>query len=139
VNRARIRGAEVAVGMEINQWCAGAAFTAQDPEDRDTGLVLQRQSQRSFRFDLDRALGEFSLGGSVVLQGHRYNDADNDVRLSGFGLLDLRAGWNFAPNWSTRLAVKNVLDKEYTTAQNFGGWNYMNAGRSVMLSLRYDR
>ena len=139
VNRARIRGAEVAVGMEINQWRAGAAFTAQDPEDRDTGLVLQRQSQRSFRFDLDRALGEFSLGGSVVLQGHRYNDADNDVRLSGFGLLDLRAGWNFAPNWSTRLAVKNVLDKEYTTAQNFGGWNYMNAGRSVMLSLRYDR
>lgn len=139
VNRARIRGAEVAVGVDINQWRAGAAFTAQDPEDRDTGLVLQRQSQRSFRFDLDRALGEFSLGGSVVLQGHRYNDADNDVRLSGFGLLDLRAGWNFAPNWSTRLAVKNVLDKEYTTAQNFAGWNYMNAGRSVMLSLRYDR
>ena len=90
------------------------------------------------RLDVDRQIGPFSVGGTASFQGHRYNDTANTQRLSGFGLLDLRAGWQFAKNWTGRVVVENVLDKEYTTAQNFSGWDYLNAGRSVMVSVSYD-
>tara|TARA_R110002073_G_scaffold336545_2_gene535058 strand:- start:36805 stop:38640 length:1836 start_codon:yes stop_codon:yes gene_type:complete len=138
VNQARIRGAELTAGVELDQWRLRAALTDQDPIDKETGNVLQRRAQQIMRVDIDRALGAFSVGTSAVLQGHRYDDAANTKRLSGFGLLDLRASWQMAKYWSTRVTVNNVLDKEYTTTQNFAGWNYQNAGRSVFVSLRYD-
>lgn len=138
VNQARIRGAELTAGVELDQWRLRAALTDQDPTDKETGNVLQRRAQQIMRVDIDRALGAFSVGTSAVLQGHRYDDAANTKRLSGFGLLDLRASWQMAKYWSTRVTVNNVLDKEYTTTQNFAGWNYQNAGRSVFVSLRYD-
>lgn len=138
VNQARIRGAELTAGVELDQWRLRAALTDQDPIDKETDNVLQRRAQQIMRVDIDRALGAFSVGTSAVLQGHRYDDAANTKRLSGFGLLDLRASWQMAKYWSTRVTVNNVLDKEYTTTQNFAGWNYQNAGRSVFVSLRYD-
>lgn len=138
VNQARISGAELTAGVELDQWRLRAALTDQDPIDKETGNVLQRRAQQIMRVDIDRALGAFSVGTSAVLQGHRYDDAANTKRLSGFGLLDLRASWQMAKYWSTRVTVNNVLDKEYATTQNFAGWNYQNAGRSVFVSLRYD-
>jgi vitamin B12 transporter len=142
VNQARIRGAELTAGVELDQWRLRAALTEQDPIDKETGNILQRRAQQIMRVDVDRDLrafsGAFSVGASAVLQGHRYDDAANTERLSGFGLVDVRASWQMAKYWSTRVTVNNVLDKEYTTTQNFAGWNYQNAGRSVFVSLRYD-
>ncbi|MBL7252668.1 TonB-dependent receptor domain-containing protein [Alloalcanivorax marinus] len=138
VDEARIRGAELTSGLEWNQWRLAAAASIEDPRDRDTGNVLQRRAKRSLRLDADRQLGDVSLGGTLVLKSDRYNDAENEEPLPGFGTLDLRADWRFAPRWSARLAVKNVLDKSYATSTNYAGWDYLNAGRFTMLNLRYE-
>ena len=138
VEKATVEGAELAMGLEWQQWRAKLAFSALKPEDEENETIIARRAQRLGRLDVDRQIGEFSLGGTASFQGHRYNDAANTQRLSGFGLLDLRAGWQFAKNWTGRVVVENVLDKEYTTAQNFSGWDYLNAGRSVMVSVSYD-
>ena len=60
----------------------------------------------------------------------RYNDAENQDRIGGFGLVNLRAGWQFAPLWSARLTVENALDKEYETSRD-----YLNAGRAAFVSV----
>ena len=138
VAKATVEGGELAMGLEWQQWRAQLAFSALKPEDEETGNIIARRAQRMGRVDVDRQIGQFSLGGTASFQGHRYNDAANTQRLSGFGLLDLRAGWEFAEHWTGRVVVENVLDKEYATAQNFSGWNYLNAGRSVMVSVSYD-
>ena len=138
VDEARIRGAEFAGGYEHNGWRAGVALTYMDPEDRDTNKQLARRTRQSARIDLDKDVNNFTFGGSVVAEGHRYDDAANTDRLAGFGTFDLRAGWNFAPNWSGRLTLANVLDKEYSTARYFDGRKYIAAGRTGMLSVRYD-
>ncbi len=78
------------------------------------------------------------VGGSVIAEGDRYDDAANKNKLSGFATLDLRAGWNFAPNWSTRLTLANVLDKEYSTARKSATQNYIAAGRTGMMTIRYN-
>ncbi|GKW49936.1 TonB-dependent receptor domain-containing protein [Halomonas sp. NCCP-2165] len=132
VDRALIRGLELSAGAELADWTLAAALTWSDPEDRETGKQLRRRASQSLRLDVDRELGDWSLGGSWVVQNHRYDDAANEERLAGFGLVNLRAGWDFAPGWSTRLTVENAFDKEVETARD-----YINAGRAAFLSLHF--
>lgn len=134
ISDARIRGAELGAGAEVAHWDLAAALTLLDPEDRESGNDLERRATRSLRLDADRQLGEWELGGTWVLQNHRYDDAANEARLPGFGLLDLRATWTFAPLWNARLTVENVTDKQYETAAN-----YINAGRAAFVSVNFGR
>ncbi len=92
VNKARIRGTELALGYEHNDWRTAIALTYMDPEDRETGKQLRRLTKQTARFDLDKTIGNFVIGGSVIAEGDRYDDAANKNKLSGFATLDLRAG-----------------------------------------------
>ena len=134
INSARIRGAEFASGVEVNDWTLQAAFTYLDPEDRDTGNRLARRATQSVRLDADRVLGDWSLGGSLVAQSNRYDNAANTQRLGGYGLVNLRAGWQFAPLWSARVTLENAFDKEYSTSRD-----YLNAGRAGFLSVHFGQ
>jgi vitamin B12 transporter len=137
VDQARIRGVELSAGTDLADWIVQAALTYTDPENRETGNRLVRRATQSLRLDLDREVGDWSLGGSWIAQNHRYNDPANEDRLPGFGLVNLRAGWHFAPLWSARLTVENALDKEYATARFFDGADFLNAGRAAFLSLHF--
>ena len=144
----RIRGVELSAGAQLADWTLAAAATYTDPENRETGKRLQRRATQSLRFDVDRELGDWSLGGSWVVQNHRYDDADNQDRLGGFGLVNLRAGWSFAPMWSVRATLENALDKEVVTAQGsefdpgagaFVPFDYLNAGRAAFVSVHFGQ
>ncbi|WP_417422364.1 TonB-dependent receptor domain-containing protein [Halomonas sp.] len=139
VPASRIRGAELASGVELNDWILAAALTYTDPENRLTGSRLQNRATQSVRLDIDRELGEWSLGGSWVAQNHRYRDAQNQDRLSGYGLVNLRAGWQFAPLWSARLTLENVMGQDYVTTRSFDGADYLNAGRAGFLSVHFGQ
>ncbi|MDX1466720.1 MAG: TonB-dependent receptor [Halomonas sp.] len=140
VDEARIRGVELATGAELRDWSLRAALTYTDPEDRETGNQLSRRASQSARLDADREVGDWMLGGSLVAQNHRYNDADNEKRLPGFGILNLRAGWQFAPLWSARLTLENVFDREFVTAYDgFNDFAYQDAGRTAFLSVNFGQ
>ncbi|RCV91209.1 TonB-dependent receptor domain-containing protein [Billgrantia montanilacus] len=132
INEARIRGIELSGGADVSGWSLAGTLTWTDPEDRETGNRLRRRTSQAARFDVDRELGEWSLGGSWILQGYRYEDAANTDRIGGFGLVNLRAGWQFAPLWSARLTVENALDKEYETTRD-----YLSAGRAAFVSVHF--
>ncbi|MCA0917378.1 MULTISPECIES: TonB-dependent receptor domain-containing protein [Halomonas] len=141
VNEARIRGVELAAGVELDQWSLAASAAYTDPEDRDTGKQLIRRASQTLRVDADRQLGDWNLGASFVAQDHRYNDVNNDQRLAGYGTLDLRAGWAFAPDWKANLTLENVFDREYATSRASafqGGWDYENPGRAAYLSVGFN-
>lgn len=138
VNEARIRGIELGSGFEAYDWDLAVRLTLLDPRDRDTDNRLRRRSHQLLRVDLDRELGAWSVGGSVVANGYRYDDADNENRLPGFATLNLRAGWEFASDWTARLSVENVLDKQYATAERFDGTGFIAAGTTGLVSVRYD-
>jgi len=143
VEKARIRGVELASGVSVDGWDIQAALAYTDPKDRSSGNNrgnrLTREVSQSARFDVDRVLGAWTLGGSLVVENHRYNDAANDKRLGGYGKVDLRTTWRFAPAWFARVNVNNVFDKDYVTAFDaFEGFAYESAGRGVMLSVGLD-
>ncbi|MCP1366900.1 TonB-dependent receptor, partial [Halomonas sp. BBD48] len=137
IEEARIRGVELASGTEVGDWALELALTYTDPESRSgdyAGNTLPRRATQSLRFDVDRELGDWVLGGSLIAQDHRYDDEENDDRLAGYGLLNLRAGWEFAPLWTARLTVDNVFDKQYETAGD-----YINAGRAAFVSVNFNQ
>ncbi|WP_447928685.1 TonB-dependent receptor domain-containing protein [Vreelandella sp. EE27] len=139
VPTSRVRGVELSSGVEIDAWTLAAALTYTDPENRATGNRLQNRATQSLRLDVDREIGEYSLGGSWVAQNHRYRDAENDDRLAGYGLVNLRAGWEFAPLWSARVTLENALDQDYVTTRSFDGADYINAGRAAFLSVNFGQ
>ncbi|SEP01674.1 TonB-dependent receptor domain-containing protein [Aquisalimonas asiatica] len=135
VDRARIQGLEGSLQTRISAWDVQASATLTDPRDRDSGERLERRATRTARLDLDRSIGTASVGASGIFQGDRYQ---GDDRLPGFGLMNLRAGWEFARNWSARLTIDNVFDTDYVTARNStSDFDYKNAGRTAFLSVRY--
>jgi len=138
VDEARIRGVEIASGFERDGWIAKASLALADPRDRKTDNRLRRRSAQTLRLVLDKNIRTWSFGGTFIAEGYRYDDAANANRLSGYGTLDLRAGWEFAPGWSSRVTVANLFDKKYAMAERFDGSRYIAAGRTALLSVRYD-
>jgi vitamin B12 transporter len=113
-------------------------LTLIDPRNEATDNRLRRRTHQIARVDIDRRLGDWSLGATVQASGYRYDDADNENRLPGYGTLNLRASWAFLKDWKARLTVQNVTDKRYSTAERFDGEEYLAAGTAGFFSVRHD-
>ena len=133
VDQARIRGLEASVSGRALDVDMQASFTVLDPRDRSTGKQLQLRPRQVLRVDLDRSIGVWSLGGTVLAEGARYADAANTARLGGFVTLDLRAAYRLDDAWTVQARVENLFDKRYETAQFFN-----QAGRGAFITLRYQ-
>ncbi|MFT3761629.1 MAG: TonB-dependent vitamin B12 receptor [Pseudoxanthomonas sp.] len=138
VDRARIRGAELAGQVSLAGWdiAAQASFTDPRNDTRDSYLHdnrLARRARDSGRIDVDRAFGALRAGVTVAGHGARYDDAANTQRLAGYGTLDLRLEYAISDEWTLQARAANVLDREYETV----AW-YNQPGREYGLTLRYN-
>ncbi|MFP4129929.1 MAG: TonB-dependent receptor domain-containing protein, partial [Halorhodospira sp.] len=134
VDEARIRGAELEAGTQWQEWQLSGAFTYLDHENRETGNELPHRPNETARVDVDRQFGDFSVGATALARGRSYDGSDNDTRLSGYGLLNLRTSYAITPEWTLRGTLENALDKEYETAAG-----YNQPGRAVYVSLHFNQ
>lgn len=134
---ARIRGIETVVAGRLSDWDASINLTLQDPENRSNnankGKLLNRRAEQILRLDLDRDFGALHLGATLRAEGRRYDNLANTVKLSGYGLVDLRAEYRVAKAWQLQAKLENLFDKEYETA-----FLYNQPGRGLYLTLRYQ-
>jgi vitamin B12 transporter len=72
------------------------------------------------------------VGASWIVEGARYDDFANALRLGGYATLDLRAEWAFARDWTLQAQLRNAFDRDYETAAY-----YLQPGREFGLSLRW--
>ncbi|WP_280546555.1 TonB-dependent receptor [Halomonas sp. 11-S5] len=133
IDSAKIKGAELSAGTDLAGWTLQAALTYTDAQDSDSGERLSNRAKRSFRVDIDRSISDFDVGASWLAQSDRI-DGFSQERVAGYGIVNLRAGWEFAPMWSARLTVDNALDKEYETVKDF-----INAGRAAFVSVHFGQ
>ena len=140
VPEARLRGLEFSGGWQARGWSLKAAVTVGDYENADDGRQLIRRAENVVRIDLDKELGQWVLGTTVRAESERYEDifGVGRERIAGFGVWDLRASRTLAPGWLASLTLDNVLDREYSTAKRFDNTDFISAGRTVFLSVRYD-
>ncbi|MGH8060890.1 MAG: TonB-dependent vitamin B12 receptor [Pseudoxanthomonas sp.] len=144
VDEARIRGAELTFATSIAGWDlstqlsyvdprADARLTAEGTDNPNHGNLLPRRAPRTGRIDLDRSFGAFRFGTTVSGASARYDDAANNVRLGGYGTVDLRVEYAVNADWTLQARASNVFDRDYETI----AW-YNQPGREYGLSLRYQ-
>lgn len=138
VDEARIRGLEVEAGYHTSDWITRTAITVLDTEDRDTGNELRRRPPASARLDIDRRIGNFSVGGSLVGQARSFEDSDNTDRLSGFATFDLRTSYAIDREWTVSASAQNLFDRDYVVSRQFGT-DYNQPGRGVFVNLTYQQ
>jgi len=119
VREAEIPGVEASIGGELAGLETNLNATWVDPEDKETGNQLPRRSRYSANLDVSRAFASVRLGGAAQYRSERYDDFANDTELGSYITLDLRAGWQFAPQWQLRGIVRNATDRTYQTADGF--------------------
>jgi len=135
ISQARIMGLEAIVGAQVYGFDFQLNYSALDPKsmDADTfGKVLPRRAQQTFRFDIDRQLGEASIGSTVNVEGRRFDDLQNLERIDGFVTWDLRAEYQFYEQITVQGTLKNILNTQYKTVAG-----YNSPGVTVFFNLRY--
>ncbi len=135
VNRARIKGTELAYQGFFGGLQANAQFAVQDPVDGETGKLLQRRAREHGSLAISNAAGPWKLGAEVVASGARFDSIDESLgtKMHGYGLLNLTTTYALSGDWSIRARWNNVFNREYELAQNF------NTPRSnVFVSLQYQ-
>ncbi|WGL64488.1 TonB-dependent receptor [Pseudomonas sp. CW003PS] len=140
IQTARINGFEAAVQQELFGWQGNLALALIDPRDRDSGHTLLRRAKRTLSLDLDRRFGDVSVGAGWRAISGRYDDADNDIEMSGYGLLSLRAAWQAMPELGLSLKLDNLLDKDYAEATYStpnGRFGYNSAGRTALFAVTW--
>lgn len=140
VQHARINGFEAAVQQELFGWQGNLALALIDPRDRANGHTLQRRAKRTLSLDLDRRFGDVSVGAGWRAISGRYDDADNDIEMSGYGLLSLRAAWQANEELGLSLKLDNLLDKDYAEATYStpnGRFGYNSAGRTALFAVTW--
>lgn len=137
VERARTRGAEFTVNTFVAGWDLAIQLSHVDPRNDSAGPqhdnLLARRARNTARAGLDRSFGDFRVGATLNAAGERFDDAANNVRLGGYGTVDLRVEYAFNTDWSVQARATNLLDRDYETV----AW-YNQSGREYGLRLKYQ-
>ncbi len=132
VDRATLTGVSVAAATQVGGLDLNAALDWQDPRDDTTGKLLVRRAHRHGVIKADYTIGQLSAGASLQVSSRRFDDTANRNTLGGYGLLNLHASYQFAPDWSMLVRWNNATGKQYELARN-----YATAGATVFAGVRY--
>ena len=130
VGEVKIEGAELMFGMEFFGLGFATSYVYEKVTDEATGENIQFKPRRRLTLDVDKTLGQFSVGASFYTQSEQYQNQYNapQLRLSGYGQLDVRAAWQVNKEVKLSTRVSNILDQEYVPQKG-----YNNEGRVAML------
>jgi vitamin B12 transporter len=130
VDQARIEGVEAELATDVAGWQVTVVASLLDPKNRITGKRLRRRVKKSLSFEVSRGFGRWMAGARLLAQGDRFEDAQNTIRLAGYGVVDLLGQYRFNRQWSVRAKIGNLFDEQYQTADTFN-----TAGRNLFVSL----
>lgn len=136
IDKARIRGLEVATATQAFGWDVSTNLTLQNPEQvsgANNGKKLRRRAQQIFNLNVDKELGKTHLGATLHAEGKRYEDAANTEKMTGFATVDLRATYEIDKDWKLAAHINNLLDQDYETAKG-----YEQLGVNGLLTLTYS-
>ncbi|WP_201315215.1 TonB-dependent vitamin B12 receptor [Dyella sp. EPa41] len=136
ISQARIRGVEGQFGINLDGWQVQSYLTLMQPKNREgiyDGNLLPRRPEQTARVDVDRRFGAFGVGATFFASGKAYDDQANLHRLGGYATTDLRASYEFLPDWRVEAKLANAFDRNYETAYYFN-----QPGRTWFLTLRYS-
>jgi vitamin B12 transporter len=150
VNQVNIQGVTFDGNWHItdNLTLAGN-FTMQSPRieksanDSENDQLLDRRGNRYGAVSLQHTWGNLQWGSEVIGASTRYNDAANQISMSGYTLVNLTANYRISPEWKLEMRANNILDKNYVlsttkTVRRPNNPDYNTAGSNLFVGLRYN-
>ncbi|TFV95227.1 TonB-dependent receptor [Oxalobacteraceae bacterium OM1] len=119
VNQALLTGITFGGSTRLGATTLRASIDLQDPRDETTDRLLVRRARQHATVGVEHAIGRALVGADWAVSGKRYDNAANTVVLGGYGLLDLHADYDVAPNWSVVGRWNNVLNKRYELVRTY--------------------
>ena len=87
--------------------------------DSKSHNLLQRQSARIVKLNLNYIAGNFSSGTNIRHLSESYDDAENDDLLAAYTVANAYGDLVISDNFSLGLRVNNLGNKEYQTAKGY--------------------
>jgi vitamin B12 transporter len=132
VGEAEYRGVTVAGATRVGMLALHGSLDLQDPKDLSTGLQLARRAKQTAKLGADMPLGGWVVGAEAELVGHRFNDARNSQRLSGYSLVHLSVSKQVSKDWSLLARLDNAFDRDYESALG-----YATGGRQAYVGVKW--
>ncbi|MGN6456294.1 MAG: TonB-dependent siderophore receptor, partial [Achromobacter mucicolens] len=144
----RSRGFDLELSGEVTPgWNVAAGWSHWTARDGD-GNAIQTDQPRSLvrvftTYQLPGDWNRLTVGGGVNWQSHVYTIAsgpngDERVGQGSYAVTNLMARYRFNRNLSAQLNVNNVFDRKYYSQIGFYSQGAWAAGRSAMLTMRYQ-
>lgn len=141
VAKATLRGLTLAASQRWDDWSLRGSIDLQSPKNEETDKLLAYRAQRHGSLVLSRNLGNWRFGSEYIVSSQRYSDAANEVRLAGYGLLNVTTDYRINADWKLQARVNNLLDKNYALTfdgnPSNGGFIYNTPGINGFLSVVY--
>jgi len=87
--------------------------------DLKSHRLLQRQSARIAKLNLNYISGQFSSGTSIRHLSESYDDAENTELLAAYTVFDVYGDLTIFSNLSMGLRINNLTNKDYQTAEGY--------------------
>jgi vitamin B12 transporter len=132
VDRAALDG--VTLGAEVRTSdgaTIAASLDVQSPQNDLTGKLLPRRARQHGALAVGCPVGPARVGLEVVASSLRYDDAENEVKMGGYAIVNLTAEWVLGRDMSLFARANNVLDKNYELAAG-----YATGGATVFAGVR---
>ena len=107
--------------------------TCRSEDDADTGRLLPRRARRHGVASMSQALGRARVVAEVVGSSARFDDAENQRRLGGYGIVNLVLEWMVDARTTLFVRGDNVFDRDYQLAADFS-----TGGASVFGGVRWQ-
>jgi vitamin B12 transporter len=130
-----IQGVELTLGTDLMGWDLDSSINFNKAIAKSTDLQKGRRPNRSISLNLSKASGKWKRNINWTAKSWAWDkDAHtNDVKLGGYGLLNLSTSYDFTDSLSVYLNRNNVLDKDYEMARG-----YKTLGKTTTLGLTYN-
>ena len=132
VPRARIDGYTLSYNGVLGPLSFNASLDAMNPRNELTGKRLPRRSADLARVGADYAVGQWTVGGSVLRAGKSFDDTDNTLLLGARTTADLSLDYAVNAQWKVQTKLNNITNWQYETI-----YGYNQPGRAVYVTLAY--
>ena len=116
VGEAKITGYEFKASRNFDNIGVGLNYTNQSPKDLSTGLQLVRRSEQHGLAFISYKFNSYTVRSELAFQDHKFDDAANTRKISGYGLLNAYAEKKIDKEVTIFARVSNLFDKNYVAS-----------------------
>jgi vitamin B12 transporter len=132
IGKVQNEGVEASARVVWGRHSLKASYVQQDPLNVSGDKPLARRAREYASFDFSRTIQMFDLGVKAYASGSRPDGATANT-LGGYTLWTLYASKKIDKDWTARVKLENVFDREYQLAYGFN-----TPGRGIFATLHYQ-